>query len=359
MDHNTREELKKAAAIRGEACVTISLNTHRTAPDYLKDPILLKNLLKEAGDRLEDEFGKKVAETVMAKLNAMADKIDHAHNLEGLVLFANQEVSGHVKLPVAVTDRVSVDDHFTTRDLVRALQQGAEYYILWLNRDWARLVHAFNGRLVEEVKGGFPMRNHVADHDAAKQVMDRDYGALIKEFFNRVDKALVKVLNSDPLPVVLATEARNAEHYRAVADKQSFLKGDFNPTHDNLAVHHLVEEAWKVYAPIVRERYNARVQVLDQAVSTGKLHSDHNDVWQAINEGRGDTLFIKEGLFQPAMLVEEGIELLPAGERERHGAVDDIINEMVQRNLAFGGDAVFVEGDELDRFNGLALVTRY
>lgn len=359
MDQNTREELKRIAAVRGEACVTITLNTHRTAPDYLKDPILLKNLLKEAETRLVDEYGKKTAEVVMAKLNALADGIDHAHNLEGLVLYANTEISGLAKLPVTVVDRVSLDDHFTTRDLVRAMQQGSEYYILWLNRNSARLVRAFNNQVVEEVKGEFPQKNHVASHDTAKQVADRDFGALIKEYFNRVDKALVKVLNDHPLPVVLATESRNVEHYRAVADRKAFLKGNFNPTHDDLAVHHLVEEAWKAYGPVVQSRYNERVKVLDAAVSAGKLHSEHHDVWQAINEGRGDTLFVKEGLFQPAMIVDERIELLPAEERERHGAVDDILNEMAQRNLAHGGDAVFVSGDELDRFNGLALVTRY
>lgn len=359
MDNNTREELKKAASVRGEACVTITLNTHRTAPDYLKDPILLKNLLKDAETRLIDEFDKKVAETVMAKLNAIADKIDHAHNLESLVLYANEEVSGHAKLPVAVTDRVSVDDHFTTRDLVRAMQQGAEYYILWLNRHSARLIRAFNSQVVDEIKGEFPIKNSVAVTDSAKQVVDRDYGQLIKEYFNRVDKALVRALNADPLPVVLATEARNVDHYRAIADRPAFLKGAFNPSHDDLKPLHLVEEAWKAYGPIVRERYNERVTMLEKAVSSGKLHSDHNDVWQAINEGRGDTLFVKEGLFQPAMIVNEGIELLPESERERHGAVDDIINEMINRNLAYGGDTVFVEGDELDRFNGLALVTRY
>lgn len=359
MENNTKDELKKAAAARGEACVTITLNTHRTAPDYLKDPILLKNLLKDAENRLVDEHGKKVAEVVMAKLNAIAEKVDHAHNLEGLVLFANTEISGHAKVPVGVIDRVSVDDHFTTRDLVRAMQQGAEYYILWLNRNAARLVRAFNNQVVEEVKGDFPMKNGVATTDSAKQVADRDYGILIKEYFNRVDKALVRVLNGDPLPVVLATEARNVEHYRAIADKKAFLKGAFNPSHDDLKPLHLVEEAWKAYGPIVKERYTDRVQMLETAVSSGKLHSDHNDVWQAINQGRGATLFVKEGLFQPALMVDEGIELLPADQRERHGAVDDIINEMINRNLTYGGDTVFVEGDELDRFNGLALVTRY
>ena len=39
------EKLKKEAS---DCCVTIILKTHRTKPDDGQDPILLKNLIKEA-----------------------------------------------------------------------------------------------------------------------------------------------------------------------------------------------------------------------------------------------------------------------------------------------------------------------
>jgi hypothetical protein len=39
--------------------------------------------------------------------------------------------------------------------------------------------------------------------------------------------------------------------------------------------------------------------------------------------------------------------------------LDDIIDEMIEKNLEFGGDAVFVYGDELAPYDGLVLVTRY
>ncbi len=212
---------------------------------------------------------------------------------------------------------------------------------------------------MEEIKGDFPVHNTVAGPDAAKQVMDRDWNVLVKEYFNQVDKALVKVLNERPLPVVLATEARNADHYRKVADRKEFLSESFSPSQQDLSPLHLVEEAWKAYAPAVKATYDQRAEVLEKAASAGKLFSDHNDIWRAIQEGKGETLFVREGLFQPAMLNNGQVELLPADERERRGAVDDIIDEMIERNKAFGGDAVFVSGDDLDRYDGLALVTRY
>lgn len=359
MKQNTREVLRKAQAVRQEGCVTITMNTHRTAPDYLKDPILLKDLIKTAGVRLTKDHGAKMAKAIMEKLTAMAEGIDHAHNKESLILFANTDLAELVKLSVPVTDRVTIDDTFATRDIFRALHQESEYYVLWLNKGRARLFEAFKGKAGDEVKGDFPIDNDVAGTDAAKQVVNRDFTVLENEFFNRVDKALVKVLNEQPLPVVLATESRNADHYRQIADKKEFLKADFNPSHDDLTPHHLVEEAWKTYAPVVKSQYDNRTEALEKAVSAGRLVADHNDIWRALQEGKGGTIFVKQGLFQPAMLSDGHIELLPDSDREQKGAVDDIIDEMIEQNKAFGGDAIFVNDDALDEFQGLALVTRY
>lgn len=359
MNQRTKEILKKAARIHAEACVTVTMNTHRTHPDNRKDPILLKELLKQAETRLSAEHGAQVAQATMAKLNPMAEAIDHEHNKESLILFANADFAEHVKLPVPVTDRVTVDDTFATRDVFRALHEEAQYYVLWLNKNEARLFLAFKGREDEEVKGDFPVKNSVAGSDAAKLVFNRDFTVLVEEFFNRVDKALVKVINEQPLPVVLATDGRNVDHYRRIADKKEFLKASFNPTHDDLTPHHLIAEAWRAYEPVVKSQYDNRTDALEKAVSAGKLVTDHNDIWRALQEGRGETIFVRSGLYQPAMLNNGHIELLPDAEREKKGAVDDIIDEMIEKVKAVGGDSVFVNGDVLDRFNGLALVTRY
>ncbi len=52
--------LKKLKNINSENCITIILNTHRTKPGYLKDELTLKNLIKEAEDRLMTDTSKKM-----------------------------------------------------------------------------------------------------------------------------------------------------------------------------------------------------------------------------------------------------------------------------------------------------------
>ena len=101
------------------------------------------------------------------------------------------------------------------------------------------------------------------------------------------------------------------------------------------------------------------MQELTGALNTGKLVTEYNDIWKAIQDGKGKTLFIRQGYFQPARLANGTIELAPDGQADRTDVVDDIIDEMIEINLKNGGDAVFLSNAELDRFNGLALTTRY
>ena len=47
-----KETLQKLAAENNTPCVSISFNTHRTHPDNTHDAVMLKNLLKEAEERV-------------------------------------------------------------------------------------------------------------------------------------------------------------------------------------------------------------------------------------------------------------------------------------------------------------------
>src|SRR4051812_24025291 len=115
--------LKKLKDTTSDCCVTIILNTHRTLPDNEKDPIVLKNLIKEAQARLTNECNQQSASSITDKLNTLAATIDHRHNLESLVLFVNKELAEYTRLPVAVEDRIVIDKTFATRDLIRALHK--------------------------------------------------------------------------------------------------------------------------------------------------------------------------------------------------------------------------------------------
>ncbi|HYK55585.1 MAG TPA: hypothetical protein VEV15_03840 [Flavisolibacter sp.] len=354
------QTLKKVKDISGRCCVTILFNTHRTLPDNEKDPLVLKNLIKEATSRLTNECDPQAAPVITEKLNALAATIDHRQNLESLVLFVNEQVAEYERLPVAVEDRVVIGHTFATRDVIRALYKDKEYYVLVLSRDKARLVEAFNDRVVKEVEDSFPVENtFLHPRQSAEAAVANRQTNLQQEFFNIVDKQLLEVIKQNPWPVLICTEESNYHQYLKVADRKEIIMGHLNGNRMEEKAHHIIEAAWPVVLQIRQDNIRARTQELSAAENTGKLVTDFNDIWRAVNQGRGQTLFVQQGYFQPARLVNDTIELVPAEQTDRTGVIDDIIDDIIDINLQYGGDCVFLSGDELKNYQGLVLTTRY
>ena len=205
---------KKVKDIYVEGCVSIIMNTHRTKPDNQKDLINLKNLIKQAEERLLKDYDRKFSEPIIKNMNELSNNLDHNYNLESLIIYANRDFADFTRLPIAVEDRVVIADTFATRDLVRAMHEAYSYYVLVLSRKQARLIEAYNDRVIEEKKGEFPICNLNYTTYEKKHFTNKEQDKQIEEFFNQVDKIIWETTKDQPLPICLATETRNMAHYK-------------------------------------------------------------------------------------------------------------------------------------------------
>ncbi len=353
--------LKELKDIFSENCITIIISTHRTNPDYLKDEVNLKNQIKEVERRIMADTTKRHALKLMDKLHALAEEIDHSHNLESLLLFVNDDMAEYTRLPIKVEDRVVIDDTFATRDLVRAMHIESGYYVLVLSQDKARLIEAMNNKVVKEFGAPFPFKNdlspsrHRGDHPVATRQLN-----LMGEFFNRIDKEVNKIRNVNPLPVMLCTVEENYNQYMKVADqKHSIYETFLNSNRTTEKSQAIVIETGKIIEEYRVNNNDARKAELEKAVSANKFLSDTNEISRAIKAGKIQTLFIEQGLFQPAVMEGDEIVYVSDDKRSDKGIIDDIYDELIEANMRFGGDVVFLPKGELKKFNGFGAITRY
>lgn len=354
-------KLKQLKNLVSENSVTIILNTHRTFPDNKQDAIVLKNLVKEAENRLLADFSKREVESQINKLNTLADSIDHSHNLESLILFVNRDIAEFVRLPIAVEDRVVIDNTFATRDLIRGLHRQANYYVLVLSKDEARFIEASDDKVVREFGHPFPFKNELAQTPYKAEPSDASrLRNLTAEFFNQVDKVVNEARKDNPLPVLIVSDEQNYHEYLKVADQpktifETFLSRSRQTEKD----YDIVSDAWEVIKKHNIGKNNKRKEELQKAVSSNKFVSDTNEIYQAIKKGRIQTLFIEQGLFQPAVIENNEIIYVSENQRSDRDVIDDIYDELIEMNMAFGGDVVFLPKGELTKFNGFAGITRY
>lgn len=352
--------LKRLKEIKSGSCITIALNTHRTHPDSEKDAIVLKNLVAEAAERLSVNADRNSARALIEKMEALAKSVDHRENLDSLLLFVNNDIAEIVRLPIVVTERVVIANHFSTRDLVRNINLKTDYYILLLNKDEAKLIEAHNDQVVRESIHPFPIQN--ADHSKTFSAQSKDTnraGNLISEFFNFVDKEVNKVSKQKPLPVLICSDENNYYEYLKIADEPASILPEFlNRSRQNEKANAIVADAWPIIQRHTQNKNDARKSELLQAVNEQKFLSDPNDIRHAIAAGRVQTLFLEHGLAHSATIDKSLINHEEMALASTAG-IDDIYDELINRHMDLGGEVVFLPQGALPQFNGFGAVTRY
>lgn len=190
-----KEILEKLASEKSNPCVTISMNTHRTRPDNAQDRLLLKNLCKDAEERLLAQFTKREISPLLEKLDKIADEIDVSQNLDSLHIFLSNQTKEIIRSTwPARADSAKINDSFFVRPLIKAFNRSEEYLVLLLSQSGSKLFEALNDGIVEEIRAeGFPFPENPHVITSRNELSDsKRTDNMVREYLNKIDKAVVK-----------------------------------------------------------------------------------------------------------------------------------------------------------------------
>ncbi len=256
-----KTKLEKLASEGSNPCVTISMTTHRTHPDNEQDIIALHNLLKEAKERVINEFDNRTVTSLLEKLDSVDKEIDVNYLSDSLHLFLSNSTKEIVKSPWQVTkNSVHITESLSIKPLIEVFNRTEEYLILLLSQSGVKLYHATNDTLAEEMKNhDFPLSHH------EKQVDNMG-----DEFLNKIDKAVVKVCNKTDMNCVVICTENNYSRLLKVADKPSIYYGCAGVnTHDS-SHHTLATHAWKIITALQKKHRTEAIGEMQEAVDKAK-----------------------------------------------------------------------------------------
>lgn len=359
-----QHDLRLLQQIRGYPAITITLPTHRTAPENQQDAIRVKNLVKQAADRLLAEFTKRQVEPVLMRLEKLAESIDYRSTLDGLALFVNPDFARAVTLPFTLKERVAIDETFFTRDLVYAMNRTPRYWVLVLSEKPTRLYEATRDDLVELKEGGFPITH---EGPGGEQPLPGGYGVrksairdeYHRKFFRQVDAALKPYLAEEGLPLVVVGVDRYLSFFNEVSDHKQAVLATLKGSHDKTTPHELGKLVWSLVQARLAEQRSQVFSDLAAAVKERKFVSTVGEVWRAAKEGRGRLLLVEEDFHFPARLDESGDHLLPAEDVNAPGVIDDGVDEIIEMVLNKQGRVVFVDNGTLETHSRIALILRF
>ena len=244
--------------------------------------------------------------------------------------------------------------------MIKAYNRSEPYLIMVLSQSEAHLFEALNDGIIQKITNkDFPFTDSIPNTVTPERLSDPKYASNItREFFNRIDKALVKVHNETDLKCLVVCTNVNYSRLMQVADKPDVYHGNVSANSNNVNLHQIVKDTWKFIQDIQSNRRTKDLNTVKDAISRGKVLFDLNEIYRAALEGKGDLLVVHQDFQQPVMMTDNNNFKL-IDDPSTPGAVDDITSNIAWEVISKKGRVIFTEQEEMTDLGKIALKTRY
>src|SRR4030066_1457447 len=275
----TRNNLNLLMAVHKGPCVSVFMPMHRSGPETQQDPIRLKNLIREAEERLMTRGvpAPEARELLESAQKLLQGDLFHQHQSDGLGMFLSPEVFRTYSLPFVFKELVIVTDRFHIRPLLPLLSGDGRYYILALSQNKVRLLQGTHYSVNEVSLTDVPknLAETLRDDDSWKDLQmhsalsggqgtfssvthgsEVDSKENIKRYFRRIDKGLHELLKDERAPFMLAGVDYLHPIYKEVNTYPHLMEDGIGGNPEHVSAEELHAEAWTVVKPYFQKAHH-------------------------------------------------------------------------------------------------------
>lgn len=383
------DELKQLVYRSEGVCLSIYMPLYRIVPEVQQNSIRLKNLMKEAEEKLV-AYGIDSQEALdcLAPVKEAIDSEDFwAHLNDGLAIFIAPGIFRSYRLPAKFNELVVVSDRFHLKPLLPFLTGDGLFYILALSQKQIRLIECTRysaneievpslpkdldeALLYEETakegqfrisapKGGTnnPAAQPGTFHGQGSSDRDEMKQHLILQYFYLVDKAVYEYLHDQKAPLVLAGVDYLHPIYREANNYPHLVSEGIMGNPELRKPEELQEQGLPMVEPLFGQALQQASDRYKQLAGTGKASGDVKEAIPAAYYGRVEELFVAVGVQQWGSFDPQTstVQMHP----DEEAGDEDLLNLAAVQTLLNGGTVYAVKPEEVPDKAAIAAVFRY
>lgn len=378
MNELSKDELRLLIEKGKAPCLSIYMPTHKAGAEVQQNAIRLKNLLKEAEDRLVTG-GRRPAEVekLLEPVQALVKNNPFwRQQSSGLAIFLCPDIFRTYRLPGDFQPSVVLAERFHVKPLLPLFNTVGRFYVLALSQKDIRVLDCSRYSVKETRPEGVPRNiDEVLKYDVfEKQLRIRpamtgatgqkgssawtDYGKEnILRYLQQVEKGLKPHLKEERAPLVFAGVDYIFSMYREVNAYPYLLETAINGNPDQMSAEDLHAQAWPIAEPWFRkEQEEARVRYR-QSIGTGLASNNLEEIVPAAHHGRVGYLFVEVGQEKWGTFNSQtGKAALHAGAKKGD---EDLIDFAAIQTLGGGGKVYAIGRDAMPDREPVAALFRY
>lgn len=361
-------------------------------PEARQNSIRLKNAIKKAEEMLTaGERDPKAVKTYLEPLSDLVDdEIFWQDKSEGLAIFLDENKLISFNLPVRFDEFVEVGKTFHISPMIPIYEGNGQFYLLSLNKERPKIYQGSKFSLYEIKELDLPedlrtlfdefyeFHQHMQFHsktrtpspDASQTIGARegvffghggddiDEEAELRNYYHRFDQALVKYLDNEETPLVLAGIDSLHPIYRDANTYPHLVESSITKNVDHMPVDEIHEQAWD----IVKDQYQTDVQ---QALNVFHSLSEKDDVTtqdigtivSAAFYKRINTLFLSKNDHVWGVFNTEDNEVRI--DEQQSADNQDLLNFSAIYTIKNGGNVLLLDPAEVPGGGEAAAILRY
>lgn len=387
MDIMTIDDLRDLVNIEQDLFITIYMPTFRKGVDTKQNPIRLKQLLREAEEKLYSmDMRKAEVEKFLAPASDLIDQtMFWQQQSDGLVIFLYPGDARYYRLPIKFKESLTVSNKLYIKPLLPLFSGNGQFHILALSKNQVRLFKGTRQMVLEVELDDAPesMFDMQVDDDPRTNLLmstsspqganqlsynkvtqgqgaENDYEANeLTRYFREIDNALGRIDKKEEIPLVLAGVEYLIPIYREIS-KYPYITDDFirgNPELlDGDELHRL---AWEIVEPIFTKDQEVAEEKFKQFLGQkNKLYSNSLDkIIPAAFSGQIESLFIADGVDRWGKFDHDTNKI--KFYKDEDIGDEDLLEYASILTLSRGGKVFSVRPDKVPSGGEVAAVLRY
>jgi hypothetical protein len=319
MDESWKDEIRTLMDKHEGPCVSIFLPTHRSGQEMQQNPIRLRNMLREAEEKMH-AAGIRPPEA-KALLDPAMGLVDNVlfwrRQGEGLAIFFSADVFRYYSLPTSLAEAIVVANRFHLKPFLPLLSRDERFFILTLSANEVKVLRGTEQGVTEIDVNTVPksladalrydeLQKHVrfraGTSGAGRSAMLSGSAAELDDakdnllkYFRQIDRGLRDLLREERAPLVLAGVDYLFPIFREAGTYPYIMEEGIAGNPSRMSLEQLHRQAWAIV-----ERYFQRAQ--DDALAhyrdssgTGLTSNAVDEIVPAASHGRVGLLFVAQG----------------------------------------------------------------
>jgi hypothetical protein len=381
MDSLDKDELKALMQKHEGLCVSIFMPTYRTGVESQQNQIRLKNLLKDAEEKLAAAgLRAQEIEKLLEPASGLLNNIPFwRRQSDGLAIFISTDIFRCYRLPADFDELIVITDRFHVKPLLHLLSGEVPFYVLALSQNQVRILEgtklsireldleSIPGNLADALQYDEPekqIRFRAGQAGGGGNVMVSGHGAEIDDtkdkllkYFRQIDKGLRDLLKDERAPLVLAGVDYLFPIYREANTYPGLMDEGIPGNPKGMSPEKLHPQAWRIVKPFFKKGRNDALAQFRQSSGTGLTSKDMTEIIQAAHHGRVGSLFLLIGREHWGAFDSE------SGKVELHDKMqpgnEDLFDLAAIQTFLNGGKVFTLPADKMPDQTQIAAVFRY